>query len=147
MHQVQLVLSVKNANFLRALLLDGLTVSVYEAATGLKLGTAAQGSLVIGARTRTLGTTLCTTLHHPMHHPMHHPPCNCTYLGCSPTYLGCNPVNPGCYAHVPRCDDQHASHLGRDAPGRLAARWGAAAAGLGVPEPQGASYLPLTTYH
>ena len=39
---VQLVLSVRNGNLLRALLLDGLTVSVYEAATGLKLGTAAQ---------------------------------------------------------------------------------------------------------
>tara|TARA_B100000795_G_scaffold165344_1_gene124385 strand:+ start:40 stop:174 length:135 start_codon:yes stop_codon:yes gene_type:complete len=34
---VQCVLSVKNSNFLRALLLDGLTVSVYEAATGPKL--------------------------------------------------------------------------------------------------------------
>ena len=60
---MQLVLSVKNANFLRALLLDGLTVSVYEAATGLKLGTAAQGSLVIGARANALCTTPSTARH------------------------------------------------------------------------------------
>ena len=79
---MQLVLSVKNANFLRALLLDGLTVSVYEAATGLKLGTAAQGSLVIGARANTLCATPCTTpctAHHAS-----------TYPGCSPMRLGCH---------------------------------------------------------
>jgi len=59
---VQLVLSVKNGNLLRALLLDGLTVSVYEAATGLKLGSANQGSLVIGAMTSTQVTLAVTRL-------------------------------------------------------------------------------------
>ena len=39
-----------------------LQVSVYEAATGLKLGSAAQGSLVIGAKTNTQVTLAVTRL-------------------------------------------------------------------------------------
>eukprot|EP00908_Phaeocystis_cordata_P026892 Transcript_942.p1 GENE.Transcript_942~~Transcript_942.p1 ORF type:complete len:285 (-),score=111.19 Transcript_942:1117-1971(-) len=59
---VQLVLSVRNSNLLRALLLDGLTLSVYEAETGLKLGSATQGALMIGAMTNTQVTLAVTRL-------------------------------------------------------------------------------------
>jgi len=59
---VQAILSVRNANLLRALLLDGFTLSVYEASTGLKLGAATQGSLMINQMTNTQVTLAVTRL-------------------------------------------------------------------------------------
>ena len=44
---IQLVLSVKNANMLRAMLLEQCKVTAYDDETGLKLGTAQQNSLVL----------------------------------------------------------------------------------------------------
>lgn len=59
---VQAILSVRNSNLLRALLLDGFTLSVYEASTGLKLGAATQGSLMINQITSTQVTLAVTRL-------------------------------------------------------------------------------------
>jgi len=59
---VQGVLSVKNGNYLRSLLLEGLTLTVYEAETGLKLGEAKQGSLHISHFSSTQVTLAVTRL-------------------------------------------------------------------------------------
>jgi len=59
---VQLVLAVHNGNALRTLLLDGVTLSVYEAGTGLKLGSGTQGSFMVGAMTDTQVTVAVARL-------------------------------------------------------------------------------------
>jgi len=46
---LQLGLSLRNANFFGSMLLEGCTVIVYEAASGLKLGTATHGQLMLPA--------------------------------------------------------------------------------------------------
>lgn len=50
---MQLVLSVKNNNLFRAMLLESCKLTLFEEGTGLKLGSASQGSLVMPAFTTT----------------------------------------------------------------------------------------------
>ena len=52
----QFVLSIKNSNVLRQMLLEQCKLTVYEAATGLKLGSVQQSSLVLSPFTTTSAT-------------------------------------------------------------------------------------------
>lgn len=50
---LQLVLHVRNTNLLRSMLLEGCKLVAYDDSTGLKLGTANHGPLVLGPRSLT----------------------------------------------------------------------------------------------